>query len=69
MVGCVVKNYVALSVCRFVEVSVTPIDVFPTGEGGAVAEVMNVDYVVGDPGEDWFKVVVVVDCMAGEYVN
>ena len=30
---------------------------------------MNVDYVVGDPGENWFKVVVVVDCMAGEYVD
>ena len=34
-----------------------------------VAEVVNIDDVVGDPGENGFKVVVVVDCMAGEYVD
>ena len=60
VVGGVVKSYVALSVCGFVEVPVTPIEVFTSGEGGAVPEVVNVDNVVGDSGEYRFEVVVLL---------
>ena len=69
VVGGAAKGYVALSVCGFVEVSVTPVEVFTSGEGGAVTEVVDVDNVVGDSGEYRFEVVVFVDCLTGEYID
>ena len=69
VVGGTAKCYVALSVCGFVEASVTPVEVFTSGEGGAVIKVVNVDTVVGDSGEYGFEAVVFVHCLTGEYID